>query len=147
MAWFEGTHTDTFTVPADLATTRGHFADLATIVAHTEGLESHSIDGDTVHFVLALQDHGVVKFKADYKCTYTLDGDHFKWVSAGGNTEQSGEIRFQASGGGTVVDYKETVKVDIEVAAVMATMLTPIMGPMLTHEIKGFVKRMTKALA
>jgi len=146
MAWFEGTHTDSFTVPTDLDTTRRHFSDLPTIVAQTEGLESHSIDGGTVHFVLALQDHGVVKFKGDYKCTYVLDGDKLEWTSAGGNTEQSGKIQFRAADSGTQVEYSETVRIDLDVASVMATMLKPVMGPMLAHEIKGFVKRMTKSL-
>jgi len=146
MAWFEGTHRDTFTVPSSLELTRGHFSDLATIVAHTEGLESHDIDGDTIHFVLALQDHGVVKFKGDYRCTYALEGDRLIWKSAGGNTEQSGEARFQATDGGTQVDYTETVRVDLEVPGPMAMMLKPVMGPMLAHEIKGFVKRMTRSL-
>ena len=146
MAWFEATHTDSFTVPADLDTTRTHFSDLATIVAQTEGLESHDINGDTVHFVLELQDHGVVKFKGDYKCTYALEGDELKWTSAGGNTLQSGKIVFKAASEGTQVDYTETVKVDLDVAMVMATMLKPVMGPLMVHEMKGFVKRMTKSL-
>jgi len=146
MAWFEGTHSDTFTVQNTLEATRGHFSSLATIVAHTEGIESHQIDGDTVHFVLALQDHGVVKFKGDYRCTYVRDGDSLRWHSAGGNTDQSGVIRFQATDAGTQVEYTETVKVDLEVATPMAMMLKPVMGPMLAHEIKGFVKRMTKSL-
>jgi hypothetical protein len=146
MPWFEGTHSDTFTVPNAIDSTRHHFSDLSTIAAHTEGLSSHEIDGTTLHFVLALQDHGVVKFQGDYRCTYTLDGDTLSWCSAGGNTDQSGEIRFRAVDGGTEVSYTETVKVDLDLAAPMAMMLKPVMGPMLVHEIKGFVKRMTRSL-
>ena len=146
MPWFEGTHTDTFTVSNPLETTRHHFSDLSTIVAHTEGLASHEIDGNTIHFVLALQDHGVVKFQGDYRCTYVLEGDTLRWHSAGGNTDQSGEITFCAVDDGTEVSYSETVKVDLDLAAPMAMMLKPVMGPMLAHEIKGFVKRMTTSL-
>ena len=146
MAWFEGTHEETFTVAGDLQAVKRHFATPATIAAHTEHVESFGMDGDVAHFVLKLQDHGVVKFKADYRCRYTLDGDVLRWVSAGGNLDQSGEARFRAVDGGTEVAYRETVRVDLDVNAMMAPMMKPLMGPMLSHEIKEFVKRMRKAL-
>jgi len=147
MAWFEGSHTTTFTVPADLATTRAHFADPATIVAHTEHVASHTIGDDgTVHFVLANQDHGVVSFQGDFRCRYVLDGNTLRWTAEGGNTDQSGEATFAADGDGTKVDYTETVKVDLDVNAMMAPMLKPVMGPMIAHEIKEYLKRMQKSV-
>lgn len=146
MSWFEGTHSETFTVPRDLETTRRHFSDLATIVANTEGLASHTIEGDVVHFVLAPQDHGVVKFEGDYRCRYTLDGDTLRWSPAGGNTKQSGEATFRAIPGGTEVVYRETLEVDLDVNALMAPMLKMVMGPMLSHEAKEYVRRMVKSL-
>jgi hypothetical protein len=146
MTWFEGAHTETFTVPHDLETTRRHFSDPATIVRHTEGLQSHTIDGDVVHFVLAAQDHGVVKFAGDYRCRYTLDGDTLRWEPAGGNTKQSGQATFRAVDGGTEVTYREDLEVDLDVNALMAPMLKLVMGPMLAHEAKEYVRRMVKAL-
>ncbi|MEQ1566141.1 MAG: hypothetical protein ABMA64_10925 [Myxococcota bacterium] len=146
MAWFEGTHSETFTVARDPAATRAHFADPAVIVAHTEGLQSHAIEGDVVHFVMKPQDHGVVKFAGDYRCRYTLDGDVLRWSPAGGNTRQSGEATFRAAAGGTEVTYTETIEVELEVNAMMAPMLKLVMGPMLAHEAKEYVRRMVSAL-
>jgi len=146
MPWFQGSHEETFTVPTSLEVTKRHFADPATIVANTEHVASHTIDDGLVHFVLELQDHGVVQFKGDYKCRYALEGDVLRWTAEGGNTEQAGEARFTATDAGTEVAYRETVKVDLDVGKMMAPMLKPVMGPMIGHEIKDFVKRMVKAL-
>ena len=147
MSWFEGTHSETFTVARDLATTRRHFSDPATIVAQTEGLQSHTVEGDVIHFVMAPQDHGVVKFQGDYRCRYVLDGDTLRWSPAGGNTKQSGEARFRTVAGGTEVVYTETVEVDLDVNAMMAPMLRLVMGPMLAQEVKEYLRRMVKAAA
>ena len=136
----------TFTVARDLPTTRAAFADPGTIAAHTEGLRSHAVEGDVVHFVLALQDHGVVKFEGDYRCRYVLEGDTLRWTPAGGNTKQSGEARFRAVPGGTEVVYTETLEVDLDVNAMMAPMLRMVMGPMLAHEAKEYLRRMVKSL-
>lgn len=146
MAWFEGTHSETRVLEGELDACKRHFADLDTIARNTDGIESHTVDGDTVHLVLKLQDHGVVKFKGDYRCKYVLEGDTLRWESAGGNTDQSGEATFRAVEGGTEVAYRETVKVDLDIAAMMAPMLKPLMGPMIAHEIKEFVARMAKGV-
>jgi uncharacterized membrane protein len=148
MAWFEGSHRTTFTVPASVEATKAHFADPATIVANTEHVESHTIEDDgTVHFVLAEQDHTVVKFKGDYRSRYVLDGDTLVWTAEGGNTEQSGKATFTADGDGTRVDYEETVRVDLDLPAMMVPMAKPLIGPMVTHEIKEYLSRMQKGLA
>jgi len=144
--WFEGSHEETFTVPTSLEVTKQHFADPDTIVAHTADVASHHIDGGLVHFVLAKQDHGVVQFQGDYKCRYVLDGDVLRWTAEGGNTDQSGEATFTAADDGTEVAYREVVKVDLDVGKMMAPMLKPVMGPMIAHEIKEYLKRMRASL-
>ncbi len=146
MSWFEGTHSETFTVPADLEAAKAHFGDVNTIAAHTEHLASHTVDGDVVHFVLEEQNHQVVVFTGDFKCRYVFEGDTLVWTSEGGNTDQSGKATFRAVDGGTEIDYAETVKVDLDVNAMMAPMLKPLMGPMIAYEIKEYLKRMRKAL-
>jgi hypothetical protein len=146
MGWFEGSHHETFTVPSDLATTRRHFSDPATIVKHTEGLQSHAIEGEVVHFVMTPQDHGVVKFAGDYRCRYTLTGDTLRWSWVSGNTKQSGEATFRSVPAGTEVVYREDLQVEVDVNALMAPMLKLVMGPMLAHEAKEYVRRMAKSL-
>jgi hypothetical protein len=44
------------------------------------------------------------------------------------------------------VSYRETLEVDLDVNALMAPMLKLVMGPMLAHEAKEYVRRMIKAL-
>lgn len=148
MAWFEGTHAQSLVLDAGLDAAKAHFSSLAKIAANTGDLERHQIEGDILHFVLKAQDHaGVVKFQGDYRCRYTLDGDTLRWGPAGGNVQQSGEARFKAlPDGKTALDYTETVKIDMDVPALMAPMLAPLIGPMLAHEIKGFVSRMVGSL-
>lgn len=148
MAWFEGTHAQSLVLNAGIDAAKAHFANLATIAANTGDLESHQVEGDVLHFVLKAQDHaGVVKFQGDYRCRYTLEGDTLRWTPTGGNVQQSGEARFKAlPDGKTALDYTETVKVDMDVPALMAPMLAPLIGPMLAHEVKGYVGRMAASL-
>lgn len=152
MTTFDGTYTDTITIPRDLEATRRAFSDPGAIVAHTEGLASHAIarepDGSVVvHFVMVPQDHGVVKFAGDYRCRYTVDGDTLRWAPAGGNTHQSGSATFRAVPGGTEVRYEETIAVELDVNAMMAPMLKLVIGPMLAHEAKEYVRRVVKTLS
>ena len=48
--------------------------------------------------------------------------------------------------GGTEVVYTETLEVDLDVNAMMAPMLRMVMGPMLAHEAKEYLRRMVKSL-
>ena len=147
MPWFEGTHTETrpLSVPPEQAA--AHFGNPSAIVAATEDVESHTIDGTAIHFVMTEQDHGVVKFKADFTCTYEVDGPVVRWSSApGGTLDQSGEARFEATAEGCEVHYTETVKIDLNVPAMTAPMLKPVIAPVLAHEIKGYLDRMITSL-
>ena len=147
MPWFEGSHSETFTVPSDLEATKAHFADLDVIAKNTEHLASYEVSGDVLHFRLEEQNHQVVVYTGDFKCRYALADDRLVWTSEGGNTDQSGTATFRSVEGGTEVTYTETVKVDLDINAMMAPMLKPLMGPMIGHEIKEYLKRMRKALA
>lgn len=146
MAWFEGTHTETRTIAASPAAVLAHFADPAAILAQTKNLESSDVDGDVIHFVIKEEDHGVVKFKADYRCRYATGDDRVTWTAVDGNLLQSGEARVEADGAGSKLTYTETLKIDLGVPAMMAPMLQPMIGPMLAGEAKEYVKRMVAAL-
>lgn len=147
MPWFEGTHNETRTVNKSIEQVKAHFAALDTIIANSADVETATVDGDTVHFVLKAQDHGVVKFQGNYKATFVLAGDTLTWTSAeDGNTKQSGSATFASVDGGTEVVYTETVAIDLDIPAMMAPMVKPMIGAMLGSEIKGYVKRMSDAL-
>lgn len=146
MTWFEGTHSESRHLDVDPDTARAHFADLDKIVAHTKGVSSSQIDGRTIHFVLEEEDHGVVKFQGDFRCTYVLEGDTLRWSTEEGNLQQSGEARFTPSGDGVDLDYTETVRVELGVPAMMAPMLKPVLAAVLAKEVKEYLGRMVAGL-
>lgn len=147
MAWFEGTHSETRDLDVSVEAAAAHFADTAAVVAASKDLESTTIDGDVIHFVLKEEDHGVMKFKGDYRCKYVRDGSVVRWETLEGNLDQSGEARFEPAGDGCKMHYTETVKVDIEVPAMMRPVLKPVISALMTNGIKDFVKAMSKSLA
>ncbi|MBX2798115.1 MAG: SRPBCC family protein [Myxococcales bacterium] len=147
MPWFEGTHTETRALPVSPEVALAHFADLQAIRTATKGVESAEISQRTIHFVLQEEDYGVVKFKPEYRCTYQADGGKLSWnTEEGANLKQSGEATFTATDGGCEISYTETVQVELEVAAMMAPMLKPVVGPVLAKEVKGYLDRMIEGL-
>lgn len=148
MSRFEGKHTATVTVPAPLSAAIAHFANPQTIVAHSKDVESATVEGDTIHFVLEAQDHGITKFQGRYSCKYTAEGNVVRWQTiGGGNTEQSGEATFETVDENTTqIAYNEQLAIDLDVPDMMAPMLKPVIAQVLSHELKGFLGRMTKTL-
>lgn len=148
MATFESTYTHTFTVPVSLAVARDHFANPEVIIAHTQDVETATVEGDTIHFVMKAQEHmGISTFQPDYRSTYTVSGDVIRWAPKGeANTRQSGSATFTARGDETEVVYSESVAIDMDVPKLMAPMLKPVIGAVLSHEIKEFTARMRKTL-
>ncbi|MCB9685548.1 MAG: hypothetical protein H6735_10950 [Alphaproteobacteria bacterium] len=147
MGWFEGTYTETLTLAVPAAVARAHFADPAAIVAATKAVERSEIDGGRIHFVIAEENHGVVKFQADYTCTYTLDGDTVRWsTDRGCNCQQSGTARVVEAGSGCTLTYSETIAVDLPVPRLMAPAVRPLVGPMIAKEIGAYLKRLVATL-
>ncbi len=148
MATFESTYTNTFTVPVTLDTAKKHFADLPTIIANSNDVETATVDNDVIHFVMKAQEHvGIGTFQSDYRSKYTLDGNILSWAPVGeGNTRQSGTATFVAKGESTEVAYSETLSVDMSVPKLMAPMLKPLIGAILSHEMKEYTTRMLKSL-
>ena len=148
MSRFEGSHTTTVTVTKPISAAIAHFADPETIVGHSENVASANVEGDTVHFVLTEQDHGITKFEGRYSCRYTADGNIVKWQTVGeGNFVQSGQATFtELDGGKTEIAYTEDLGIDLDVPAMMAPMLKPVISQVLAHEAKGFLGRMIKTL-
>ena len=142
MPWFEGTHTESRTVAKPIDAVRAACASPDRILANTKNIEASSVDDGVIHFVMKEEDHGVVKFKGEFRCRYTLDGNTLRWETVGdGNMKQSGEATFSDDGGETKVDYTETVEVDLPVPGMMAPMLKPVISALLANEIKEYVKR------
>ncbi len=147
MAWFEGTHTESRTLPHPKEAVRAHFSDLETIAKNTSDLESHSIDGDVLTMHMKEQNHGIVKFKGHVECRFSLEGDTLTWEAVGDtNLKQSGKATFTANGDGTDLDYTETIAIDLGIPKLMAGGLKPMIAPMLSKEVKDYVDRMAQSL-
>jgi carbon monoxide dehydrogenase subunit G len=147
MPWFEGTHTETRPLSADAATVIAHLHDTQKLIAATKGVEEATVEDGVVHFVMEEEDHGVVKFKGDFRCRYEATADGLIWTSLeGGNLDQSGSATVVAKGDGCELHYTETVRIDLGVPKMMAPMLKPVIGPMMAMEVKDFVKRLTAPL-
>jgi len=147
MAWMEGTHEETRTLPVSAEVAAAYFADPEAIVAATKGVERTEVDGATIHFVLEEEDHGVVKFKADYRCTYTRDGHTVTWSSGDdGNLKQSGRAEFTDTDGGCTMAYAEKLEIDLPVPGMMKSMLQPMLGPLVGKEIAAYLDRMVAGL-
>ena len=146
MAAFEGTHTESRDLPVSAEAAAAHFADPAAIVAATKDVEKADIDGDTVHFLLKEEDHGIMKFQGDYRCRYVREGNVVRWETLEGNTDQSGEATFVDAGDGCKMNYTETVKVELPVPSMMAPMLKPVISALLTSTMGDYVKAMSKSL-
>ena len=147
MSWFEGTHTEVRSLRVAPDVARAHFCDPHAIVAATKNVERSEVTGTTVRFVIAEENHGIVKFKADYTCTYTLSGDTVTWSTAPGcNCRQSGSARIVAEADGCTLTYTETIAVDLPVPKLMAPAVRPLVGPMIASEIAAYLHRLATSL-
>ena len=150
MAIFTGDFRETFTTSAAPMHARNTFGDLDTIIENYGALESGTKkDSETVTFLLTEQNNGVTKFQGTYTCRYTFPNDHtLVWETLGteGNIQASGTATFIANASGTTeIDYHGTLALDMKINKMMASMLKPVVGQMIAHEMKEYVKRMITA--
>ncbi len=146
MAWMEGSHEETRELPLSAEAAAAYFADPEKIAAATKSAERIDVEGATIHYVLQEEDHGVVKFKPDYRSTYTLEGTTVSWEPSGGNIEQKGRATFTPSGDGCTMHYTETMRLDLPISNMMAPMVRPLLGPVLKKEIQSYLDRMVSGL-
>ena len=92
----------------------------------------------------------MTKFQGTYTCRYTFPNDHtpLVWETLGteGNIQASCTATFIANASGTTeIDYHGTLALDMKINKMMASMLKPVVGQMIAHEMKEYVKRMIAA--
>ena len=149
MPRFGGTHTDTFTVPHSIEVAKKHFGSLSAIVAASSDVESATEDGDTIHFLLKPQNLAVTQFQGRYSCRYFFaDDNSLVWEPVGeGNAFQSGKATFSStSDGQTQIEYSETIEMEMDLPALMAPMLKPVIAHVVIDEMKNYLKRMIDSL-
>jgi len=152
MAKYTGQFHESFTVQAPPDTVRDHFLDLDAIIANFGDLESaEQLDANTVSFLMQAQNHGVFTFQGRYACRYEPDGDSgVKWESQGddANIWTHGKLTVAPgpAPGTTTLDYQAQMTLEIEVNAMLAPVLEPVVKASIPGQMKDYVKRMIKAV-
>lgn len=150
MAEYSADFDEIFQVAASPAAVLGQFLDLDQVVEHYGDLEvAERVDENTLRFLLVEQNHGVFQFQGRYTCRYLPDGeDSVVWESLGepGNVRTKGRATVAASEGGTRLHYTAEMTVDIEANKMLAPLLKPVVEASIPHQMKGYVKRMIKAV-
>lgn len=150
MPRFDATFKTTLELPHSPERVAAHFADLATIAAHSADVERWEADGDALHFVLTEQDHKITKFKGEYTARYRLRDGVLTWetdTSRTHNMGSSGRAVFVAAGTGTRLEYTESLFLDLDVPALMAKPLKPMIAAILKKEVGEYVRDMAASVA
>ena len=151
MATYTGQFHETFTVRAEPERVRAQFLDLDAIVAQFGDLETAEKLGDnTLRYLMREQNHGVFKFQGAYTCSYHEDGPNgARWASEGdGNIRTHGKLTVApgVEAGTTLLDYQAEMSLDIDVNAMLAPVLEPVVKASIPGQMRDYVKRMIKAV-
>lgn len=149
MARLSGELVDTFTTTAPPQVARDHFVDLdAAIAATTQAKVADKLDDHTVKFTLHPQQHGAYTVEPVYTIRYTAVGDDTAvWETLEGNMGSDGRAVFKpAPGGGTRIEYRHTIGVDLPLPKLVVKMLQPVVAGMVTSNVRVYVKDMIASL-
>jgi Polyketide cyclase / dehydrase and lipid transport len=106
------------------------------------------LDGQAVRWLLEEQAEQGVRFQPDYTVRYENDGCQMvRWNFVEGNLRNEGEIRVaKAVGGGSEIQYRETVEPDLPITPLLMMLLKPIITRQLRQGLRQFVERSTSCL-
>lgn len=144
MATFTGTHTATHSIPLPPADALARWSNLdRQVQCRPEVATTERPGPGQLRLKLKEMKHGPTAFAGDYTLQFTTEGDVLRWRSLpGGNPKVEGEARFVAAAGGCTVQFRESVSVEMDVGALAAKMLRPIVETMMERGMRGFVERM-----
>lgn len=147
MAWFSGSHEETFTVDVPFEEAKRHFADLDNIVACYAELErSEKLDDKTLRLQLEPKSALGATFVGKYDCRYEFKEDNrLSWetVNPDATIKATGWAEFSPVGEGkTKVTYHESMDCDIPINRLLAKALKPIVERDIANGVKGYIKRM-----
>lgn len=147
MAEMGGTLSEEFHTTAPPEQAAAWFADPVRIQAATEHLRRGSVEGDTIHFELEPQNHGVYTFEPTYGVCYTREGDTLTWAPSGpGNLVNRGRASFRASGSGTTISFTQTIGFELPVGRLAARLLSPVVGKLVVPSMRRYVQQMIAGL-
>lgn len=144
MAQFDSEIDEVFPVSAPLDVVTRHFQDRQAIVKGTTQAEKATIgDDDSIHFVLAAQQHGPYSFTPDYVVHY-VDGEHsLSWTTREGNMVNEGTATFSArADGGTDVRYRCRIAFELPIPRLVAGPLRGVVAKIAQPSIRAYVHNM-----
>ncbi len=148
MPKFNGEYTETFTLNAPIEACKAHFSDLETIAANYGGLVSHTIDGETITFVLEPKSEKGVTFNGKYSCIYEFTSENLlEWrTTKTENMWSTGSAKFTAVGDQTRVQFRQHIETDMQVNRLLAKVISPIVTREINNGTKGYIERMRSTL-
>jgi hypothetical protein len=149
MPRFAGEYDETFEVAAPLDVAKGHFGSLDAIVANYGPIQSsRRIDPDTLEITLVPRSEKGVTFNGKYACRYTWDGDTLTWTTtATQNMWSTGRARFvRLSDTRTQVVYSQRMETEMQVNALLAKVIAPIVNSEIRKGVKDYLERMRRSL-
>jgi carbon monoxide dehydrogenase subunit G len=128
---------------------RAAFLDLDRHIAcHPELARAEKLGPDTLRLTMKEMSHGPVSFAGRYTLVFATAGETVRWrPGPDSNVHVSGSAAFRpAPGGGTRLAFTEAVTMDMEMNALAARLLRPVVETMMSRGMKGFLDRMTAEL-
>ncbi len=147
MASFTSTHAETRLLPVPPAQAAERFAEPARQAScHPELAEATVLDATRVRMAMKEMAHGPVKFAGRYTLSFTRDGNNVSWVSSDGNLHVQGRAHFHQAPGGCTMDFREEVRLELDLNRVLAGVIRPIAEAMMKKGMRGFVERMAASI-
>lgn len=149
MAEFSGSYEETFVLDVPIEAAKGHFGNLDTIIANSEGMDrTEKLDEKTIHFLVKPRSAMGVEFRGDYTIEYTFASPtRFEWRSVGkGNMASTGACDFVAKGDSrTQVTYREQISMDLPINRLVAKAINPIVKSSISGGVKDYLERMRRS--
>ncbi|MBM4389682.1 MAG: SRPBCC family protein [Deltaproteobacteria bacterium] len=148
MASFTSSHAETRALPVSPAQAAERFAEPARQAScHPELAEATVLDAARVRMAMKEMSHGPVKFSGRYTLSFARDGNDVTWASSDGNLHVLGRAHFHPAPGGCTMDFREEVRLELELNRVLAGVIRPVAEAMMKKGMRGFVERMSASIA
>ena len=100
------------------------------------------VGDDTWRYTLYEKNEKGVRFKGEYTVQYTREDGELTWTTTShGNMASEGRATFRAAGGGTEINYTETITTDMKVNRLLAKIIKPIVDREIAKGVGGYLDR------
>lgn len=139
-----------FAVPADPEEVYAFFSEPQRLSRAMASVELCELLPDRkVRWVLEEKVDQGIRFRADYVVAFDGDGSgHVSWRSVEGNMRNDADVWIRPMpGGGSEIQYRESVEPDLPITPLMARLLKPLVARELRDEIRCFLDRVREQLS